>query len=98
MSVGNGSCAGKLAIVTGGSRGLGRGIVEALASRGARVLALARDEARLAEVARPLTGVTPVVGDASDEALAARLVAAEAPDLIVLCAGAAPMLAPLHEQ
>ena len=34
-------------VVSGGSRGIGLGIVEALARRGARVVALARDEARL---------------------------------------------------
>ena len=32
-----------LAVVTGGSRGLGRGVVQALAARGVHVVALARD-------------------------------------------------------
>lgn len=37
----------KTAIVTGGSRGLGRGIVEALVAKKMRVIAVARDGAGL---------------------------------------------------
>ena len=37
-------------VVTGGSRGLGRGIVEALVTRGARVTVVARDPVSLASV------------------------------------------------
>ena len=37
----------KTAVVTGGSRGLGRGIVKALVARGVRVIALARDKVGL---------------------------------------------------
>jgi NAD(P)-dependent dehydrogenase (short-subunit alcohol dehydrogenase family) len=88
----------KTAIVTGASRGLGRGVAEALAARGVRVLALARSESALAALAQETPGIVPVVGDAADDALAQRLLAKEAPDLVVLCAGAMPVLAPLHEQ
>lgn len=41
---------GKIAIVTGGSKGIGRAICLALAKRGATVVACARNEAALAEV------------------------------------------------
>jgi NAD(P)-dependent dehydrogenase (short-subunit alcohol dehydrogenase family) len=88
----------KVAIVTGGSRGLGRGVVEALASRGARVLAVARDEKELSTLAREVPGAVPVVGDATDDTLAERLLTRESPDLVVLCAGAMPVLGPLQEQ
>jgi 3-oxoacyl-[acyl-carrier protein] reductase len=43
---------GKIAIVTGGSRGIGRAICLDLASHGAKVLACARSEEKLAEVVR----------------------------------------------
>jgi NAD(P)-dependent dehydrogenase (short-subunit alcohol dehydrogenase family) len=92
------SLSDKVALVTGGSRGLGRGVVEALAARGARVLALARDEASLSALAREVPRVAPIVGDATDNALAERIFEREAPDFIVLCAGAMPVLGPLHEQ
>jgi NAD(P)-dependent dehydrogenase (short-subunit alcohol dehydrogenase family) len=79
----------KHAIVTGGSRGLGRGVVEALAARGMRVTSVARHE-----VALP--GATQVIGDVTDEALVRRVLA-DAPDLVVLCAGASPVLGSFHE-
>jgi NAD(P)-dependent dehydrogenase (short-subunit alcohol dehydrogenase family) len=84
----------KTAIVTVGSRGLGRGVVQALAGRGMRVLALAHDGAR--PESRELAGVEPVAADASDEKTAARLPQALRPDLVVLCAGASALLRPLH--
>jgi NAD(P)-dependent dehydrogenase (short-subunit alcohol dehydrogenase family) len=84
------------AIVTGGSRGLGRGIVEALSARGMRVIALARDAAGLESVGRELPAVEPVPGDAADEIIAARLLQERQPSLVVLCAGASALLRPLQ--
>jgi NAD(P)-dependent dehydrogenase (short-subunit alcohol dehydrogenase family) len=91
------SWSNKIAVVTGGSRGLGRGIVEALASRGARVHVVARGEEALGSLTREVRGVVPVRGDAVDETLAERLLTKEAPDLVVLCAGVAPVLGGFHD-
>jgi NAD(P)-dependent dehydrogenase (short-subunit alcohol dehydrogenase family) len=48
------SLAGRVAVVTGGSSGIGAGIATALAGAGARVVLIARDEQRLAEAAARL--------------------------------------------
>jgi 3-oxoacyl-[acyl-carrier protein] reductase len=47
---------GKVAVVTGGSRGIGRSIAAHLAAAGARVAVVAREEARAAAVAGELPG------------------------------------------
>lgn len=57
------------ALIVGGSRGLGLGVVEALAARGANVTVIARDAARLTDLKARL-GVSVMVGDATDPSLA----------------------------
>jgi len=48
------SLSGKVSVVTGASRGIGRAIALALGQRGATVVLAARDEAKLAEVVREI--------------------------------------------
>src|ERR1700724_1509827 len=85
------------AIVTGGSSGLGLGVVESLVARGAKVMVVARDAQRLAEVESRL-GVLGAVGDVADRALATSLLHEFRPTVLVLNAGATPPTGPLHEQ
>ena len=61
------SIAGRSVVVTGGSRGIGRGIAGVFASAGARVLLVGRDRSALDEAAASLKGeVATVVADVSD--------------------------------
>ena len=93
----NARFANKVAIVTGGSRGLGRGVVEVLAGGGAKVVALARTRAQLEELSSAVPEVETVAADITDEATAERLLREKDPDLVVLCAGAMPVLGAFHE-
>jgi NAD(P)-dependent dehydrogenase (short-subunit alcohol dehydrogenase family) len=80
-----GDLAGSTAIVTGASRGFGRGIAAALTAAGAHVVGVAR------------TG-GDVTADAADPATATRLIDEYQPRTVVLCAGAAPQMSPLQDQ
>jgi NAD(P)-dependent dehydrogenase (short-subunit alcohol dehydrogenase family) len=84
-------------IVTGGSSGLGLGVVEILVERGAKVMVVARDAQRVAEVESRL-GVTGAVGDVTDRSLAASLLQEFRPTVLVLNAGVRPTLGLLTEQ
>ena len=83
-------------VVTGGSRGLGLGIVEALVAKKAQVTVVARDPERLTEVSRRL-GVKVARGDVTDEELARGVLSEVRPSVLVLNAGATPPMGPLHE-
>ena len=84
-------------LITGGSRGLGLGVVEAFVARRADVTVIARDAARLSELKARL-GVSVIAGDATDPALAESTLRQLRPSVLVLNAGATPAMAPLHKQ
>ena len=90
--------AGKNMVVIGGSRGVGRQIVESAHNNGARVLAVARQEAALRALAQDVSGVRVLALDAIDEGAPAKVFSAIEPDILVLCAGAFPPAAPFHRQ
>jgi NAD(P)-dependent dehydrogenase (short-subunit alcohol dehydrogenase family) len=84
------------ALVTGGTRGLGLGIVEALAMRGAAVTTVARGSARSA--AAENVGAAVRAGNAADATLMNAVVAELKPTVLILNAGATPVMAGLDEQ
>jgi NAD(P)-dependent dehydrogenase (short-subunit alcohol dehydrogenase family) len=91
--------AGTTAIVTGASRGFGRGVAGALVAAGAHVVGVARTRERLDDVREELgDAFTAVAADAADPAVAARLIDEHHPRTVVLCAGAAPQMSSLQEQ
>jgi NADP-dependent 3-hydroxy acid dehydrogenase YdfG len=84
---------GRTAVVTGASRGIGAGIAAALAAEGARVVLLARNEAKLKERSASIKGSIPIACDVTKpESVekAAKRIASElkgAPDILVNNAG-----------
>ncbi|MGA2056719.1 MAG: SDR family NAD(P)-dependent oxidoreductase [Bradyrhizobium sp.] len=83
-------------VVTGGSRGLGLGLVEALVEHGAKVTMVARDSDTLAAT-RERLGVTVIAADITDEAAAHRILGEVHPDILVLNAGAKPAMGRLDQ-
>ena len=95
-----------VAVVTGGSRGIGAGIATALAERGAKVVITGRDHAALDGVARSIADaggtVLAVPTELSDEAAVLRLRTATerafgAATLLAACAGGGGEPKPLLE-
>lgn len=95
---------GRVAVVTGASRGIGAATAEALAAAGARVVLAARDQEALASVAERIqaTGgqAQAVPTDVSDSHAVARLFAAVesvGPAAALVCAAAVLRSAPFEE-
>jgi NAD(P)-dependent dehydrogenase (short-subunit alcohol dehydrogenase family) len=86
----------KNVVVTGGSRGLGLGLVEALVAHGARVTVVARGADALESV-RARLGVATISADVTDETAAHRILAEVRPDILALNAGAKPRMGQLDQ-
>ncbi|QND63407.1 SDR family NAD(P)-dependent oxidoreductase [Mesorhizobium loti] len=93
-----GSLQGQNVVVVGGSRGVGRSIVEAAFSEGAAVLAVARGAADLKELSWEIPGVKTLAADATQDTAPDAVFAALQPDVLVICAGALAPSAPIPEQ
>ena len=88
---------GATALVTGASRGFGRGIVIALSKGGAQVIGVARDPGPLDELRAELgESFTPVAADAADPMVAGALIDKYRPGVLVLNAGATPLPRPVQ--
>jgi NAD(P)-dependent dehydrogenase (short-subunit alcohol dehydrogenase family) len=89
--------AGATALVTGASRGFGRGIATALRRAGAQVVGVARGRGPLEELRAELgESFTAVSADAADPTVAGQLIDAYHPRILVLNAGASPLMRPLQ--
>src|SRR5580704_4677099 len=86
----------KTIVVTGGSRGLGLGLVEALVEQGAKVTVVARDQGALATVKQRL-GVAVISADITEEGVAQRILADVRPEILVLNAGVTPRMGRLDQ-
>lgn len=91
------SLAGKVAVITGASHGIGAATAELFAAEGASVVLAARDHAALAEVGTRIRGkngnAATVVCDVGDEVSVGDLFASTRdsygpPDILINCAGA----------
>ena len=89
---------GRTTIVVGASRGLGRGIAYTFAEAGAPVVAVARTGPPLAELAASSANILTEVADAADEAVAWSMLDRYEPEVLVLVAGANPVMHPLQHQ
>ena len=85
-------------MVVGASRGLGRGIVRSLAQAGAPVVAVARSESALSQLAGEAEAIQFEVADATDPVVAGALLDRHEPQMVVLVAGATPLMRPLPQQ
>jgi NAD(P)-dependent dehydrogenase (short-subunit alcohol dehydrogenase family) len=88
---------GKKMVVIGGSRGIGRRVVEAGMRNGAQVLAVARHEAPLRQLESAFPGIETLTLDATDDDAPVTVFDAFKPDILILGGGVFPPAAPIPE-
>jgi len=93
---------GKIAIVTGGSRGIGKATAKMLAQEGANVTITAKDPKRLEKAANDIGNVYSISGDIRNESDVQSVVRKTADkfgriDILVNNAGVFPQVKPLHQ-
>jgi NAD(P)-dependent dehydrogenase (short-subunit alcohol dehydrogenase family) len=88
---------GRTTVIVGASRGLGRGIARAFAEADAPVVAVARTGAALAELATTSVNIHTEVADATDASVAWSLLDDYEPEVLILVAGANPVMRPLQD-
>jgi NAD(P)-dependent dehydrogenase (short-subunit alcohol dehydrogenase family) len=84
--------------IIGASRGLGRGAAEAFSAAGADVVAVARNQRALEDLAARYATVRPIAVDATQPGSPDAVITVDhQPDVLVLVAGITPPIAPIHE-
>jgi NAD(P)-dependent dehydrogenase (short-subunit alcohol dehydrogenase family) len=82
--------AGKHVVIVGAGEGVGREMILAANSAGAKTLAVARRPEPLAALAASIPGVLTLAADGVDESTPQRVLEALSPDVLVVCGGAEP--------
>src|SRR5690349_20891353 len=88
----------KTTVVVGASKGLGRGVALAFDEAGAPVVAIARSDAALDELAADGVNIRTEAADATDAAVAWDVLDRHRPQILILVAGANPVMRPLQHQ
>ncbi|MCB0212462.1 MAG: SDR family oxidoreductase [Anaerolineae bacterium] len=86
----------KTVVITGGSKGIGRGIVAAFSETGANVWAIARSQGPLDTLKQEFSGVQTWAADIAHEETASHVMREIRPDILILNAGATPTLRPVQ--
>src|SRR5262249_39512262 len=89
---------GRTTVVVGASRGVGGGGARACAEAGARVVGVARTGRARAELGATNAKIGTEVADAADAAGAWSLLDQYEPEVLILVAGATPVMRPLQHQ
>ena len=89
--------AGKNVVILGATGSVGATIVRRVVAEEARALAVARGQSALDRLAGEVSGLDVLALDATSEDAPAAVFRAMTPDVLVVCGGARPPTAPVHE-